>query len=295
MNRFFSLILICILLVAAFFSCTAPVDINTRDSEPVIVIYGCLTDEDKYQHIRITGSSPYFDDKENTVVSDASVQITDSEGNTYPLEYGNKGYYISPVKFSARPGVTYHLMVDVDFDKDGINEVYEAVTTIPPMLATDSAAIRPIDIMGYRHFALNIYAQDPPETDNYYLFKFFINDSISNDKVSKFIITDNEFFKGQYMKGVTIYYFEDAMDENVVEKNEDEDDTYMVFPGDRIRLQTLNIEKGYYKFIEQSISEMHGENPMFGGPPSNITTNISNGAVGFFTGYCIHETNTVIP
>jgi hypothetical protein len=149
--------------------------------------------------------------------------------------------------------------------------------------------------MGYRHFSLNIYAQDPPEVPNYYLFKFFINDSISNDKVSKFIITGDEFFNGEYLKGVSIFYFEDLTDEKVVKKNEGNDDVYMASPGDRIRLQTMNIEEGYFQFIDQCMSEMHGENPMFGGPPSNIITNISNGGAGFFTGYCIHEIKTVIP
>lgn len=295
MNRFLKFTLMWFLPAAAFFSCTAPIDINTRDSEPVIAIYGCLTDKNSYQYVRITSSSPYFDDKENGSISDAHVLIRDSEGNEYLLEYGDEGYYTSPVRFAARPGVTYNLTVEVDFDENGETEIYEAETTIPPFLALDSVDVRPLTIMGYQHFALNIYAQDPPEADNYYLFKFFINDSVSNDKISKFIITDDEFFKGEYMEGVNIYYFEDFTDENVVEKNKDNDDVYMVSPGDKIRLQAMNIEKGYYEFINQCISEMYGENPMFGGPPSNITTNISNGAVGFFTGYCIHEKRTEIP
>jgi hypothetical protein len=286
-------------LIAVFqviiFSCTAPMDINTRDSAPVIVIYGCLTDENRYQRVRITGSSPYFDDKENRSVPDADVRIEDSEGNEYLMEYEDMGYYMSRVKFAARPGVTYYLTVEVDFNEDDEVELYEAETTILPLLALDSANVMPLSIMGYRHFSLNIYAQDPPETDNYYLFKFFVNDSVSNSNISNLIVADDEFFKGEYMNGVNIYYFDDIMYEKVVEKNKYYDDEYMVSSGDKIRLQTMNIEKGYYKFIDQCISEMYGENPMFGGPPSNITTNISNGAAGFFTGYCIHEVRTEIP
>ncbi|MDR0393591.1 MAG: DUF4249 domain-containing protein [Tannerella sp.] len=286
-------------LMAVFYavlcSCTAPIDISTRDGDSVIAIYGCLTDENKHQYVRITGSSPYFDDKENRNVADANVRVKDSDGNEYAMEYGQKGYYISPVRFAARPGVTYRLTVEVDFNGDGKMEIYEAETTIPPPLALDSVDVRPLTIMGYRHFSLNIYAQDPPDADNYYLFKFFINDSISNDKISKYILTDDGFFKGEYLNGINIYYFEDITDAKVVEKNKDNDEAYMVFPGDKIRLQTMNIEKGYFWFINQCMSEMRGENPMFGGPPSNITTNITNGAVGYFTGYCIHEIRTEVP
>lgn len=294
MNRFLNFTLVCFLLMTVFFSCTAPIDISTRDSEPVIVIYGCLTDENNYQLVRVTGSSPYFDDNENISVSDANVRIKDSEGNDYVLEYANNGYYASPVKFGARPGITYYLTVEVDFNEDGEVELYESETTIPPLMTLDSVAVRPLSIMGYRHFLLNIYAQDPPDADNYYLFRFFINDSISNNKISQFIVSDDEFFKGEYMQGINICYFEDFTDANVTDKNEG-DNVYMVSPGDRIRLRTMNIEKGYYEFINQCTSEMYGENPMFGGPPSNIITNISNGAAGFFTGYCMHEIETQIP
>jgi hypothetical protein len=280
---------------AALYSCTAPFEINTHDSDPVIVIYGCLTDEYSRQHVRITASSPYFDDQENRTVSGANVRVTDSDGNEYAMKYGDNGYYASLARFAARPGITYYLRVEVDFDGDGETETYGAETTIPPLPALDSVAVRPLTIMGYRHFSLNIFLQDPPGSDDCYLFKFFINDSLSNDRISKFIVSDDAFFNGEYVKGATVYYFEDITDAKVVEKNRENDDVYMVSPGDRIRLQAMRIEKGYYEFINQCNSEMRGENPMFGGPPSNITTNISAGAVGYFTGYCIHEIRTEVP
>jgi hypothetical protein len=283
------------IIYATLLSCTAPIEISTRDSAPVIVIYGCLTDEKRYQSVRITSSSPYFDDQETRSVPDANVQVKDSEGKVYRMEYGMMGYYTSVTRFAVRPGMTYYLTVEVDFDEDGQIELYEAETTIPPPLTLDSVEVMPLSIMGYRHFSLNVYVQDPPDIDNYYLFKFFVNDTVSNDRISRFVISNDEFFDGEYIKGANIYYFEDITDEKVVEKNKGNDDEYMVSSGDKIRLQTMNIEKDYYKFIDQCISGLYGENPMFGGPPSNIITNLSNGAVGFFTGYCVREIRTEIP
>jgi hypothetical protein len=293
-SRFSTFIPVYIFLAAAVYSCTAPFDIDTRDSEPVIVIYGCLSDEDRHQQVRITRSSPYFDGRENEVVANANVRIKDSEGHDYIFPYGKNGSYRSDVRFRARPGLTYRLTVEVDFDGDGTDETYEAETTVHPPLTVDSITVKPVDIMGFRHYSLNIYAQDPPDANNFYLFRFFINDSISNSRISDYIVADDEFFNGSYLEN-TIYYFEDVTDENVVRKNEGNDHIYMVSPGDRIRLQTLNIEEGYYKFLNECNSEMRGENPMFGGPPSNITTNISNGGVGFFTAYCICEKATAVP
>lgn len=284
--------LICVWFLA---SCTARMDINTRDSEPVIVIYGCLTDENRYQLIRINRSSPFFDDKENEPVQDAHVRIRSSEGDVYDLLYEADGYYISTTRFAAQPGVTYSLAVEVDFDQDGIGETYEAETTILPVVPVDSIDITLQDIMGYRHFSLNVYLQEPAETENYYLFKFYINDSISNDKISEFIITEDRMYNGTDLDGANITYFEDATDEKVVEKNKDDDDVYMASPGDHIRLFIFNIEKGYYHFIRECIMEQNGENPLFGGPPSNISTNLTNGAIGYFTGYCVQEKQAIVP
>lgn len=282
-------------LAALFFSCTAPIDISTRNSEPVIVIYGYLTDEFKYQHIRVTSSSPYFDENSNRSITDAEVRLKTSTGDEYLFVGEEYGYYVSPRRFAGVPGVTYTLSVEVDFDGDGETEVYEAETTLLPIVPVDSIDITVIDIMMYRHFSLNFYMQEPAETDNFYLFKFFINDSISNDKISELVTSDDRTYNGEYVPGASIYYFEDATDEDVQKKNEDDDDEYMANPGDRIRLQILNIEKGYYHFINQCISEKNGENPFFGGPPSNITTNFSNGAIGYFASYCIQEKLAIVP
>ena len=280
----------------ALVSCTAPIDINTRDSEPVIVIYGIITDEYKYQYIRITSSSPYFDEKANLAILNAKVSVTSSTGDKILFIGEKDGYYISEKLFEGIPGVTYHLEVEVDFNNDGFTEIYEAETTIHPVVPFDSVDITLIDIMGYRHFSLNLYMYEPPETDNYYLFKFFINDSLSNNMISEFIVTEDEMYNGAYMSGISLYYFEDATDEkNLTAPNADVENDYFVYPGDKIRLQVLNIEKGYYNFINECISEKYGENPFFGGPPSNITTNLSNGAIGYFSGYCIQEKNTIVP
>jgi hypothetical protein len=160
----------------------------------------------------------------------------------------------------------------------------------------DSIVVRPLTIMGFRHFALNLYLQEPADTKNFYMCKFIINDSISNDKMKEYIVFDDRMLNGTYLNGVTINYFEDATDEKNTEKyDEGALNQDLVYPGDKVILQVISIEKGYYDFINECSREKNGENPFFGGPPSNITTNISNGAVGYFSGYAIQELESVIP
>ena len=65
--------------------------------------------------------------------------------------------------------------------------------------------------------------------------------------------------------------------------------------GDKVELQMSRIPKGYFDSVTQCQSEMGGSNPFFGGPPANITTNISNGGVGYFVGYCISRAEAITP
>ena len=284
-----------VMAVLLFFSCTAPFDINTHDSEPVVVIYGCLTNENKNHVIRVTRSSPYFQEADNEAINNAKVWVTSSSGVEYSFKIDSNGYYVSQKKFSALRDVTYRLFVEIESNNGGEKALYEAETTTPPIVSADSIEANKMSIMGYGHYMLNLYIQEPIEAENYYLFRFFINDTVSNHKIGDYIISNDQFFNGEYLNGVNITIFEDATDPEVVAMFEDNENIYMVQPGDRIRLQILNIEKGYYYFIRDCITEKYGENPFFGGPPSNIYTNLSNGAVGYFTSFCIHEKGTVVP
>jgi hypothetical protein len=135
-----------------------------------------------------------------------------------------------------------------------------------------------------------MHFQDSPG-ENYYLFNVSYNDSLLTAKLSNYEISDNSFFKGQYVKG-QLYRFDDISE---WEKDSEENRKRSVYlqPGDTVEAGLSLISKGYYDFISQCQREKSGENPMFGGPASNIATNISNGGVGYFTGYCTTKASIV--
>jgi hypothetical protein len=267
-------------------ACTAPIDLKTNDSPPVIVIYGELTDEFKHQTIKITSSSPYFDDEPNAGVSEAEVLVRSSEGETFRFFENNniRGLYLSQRQFSARSGVTYNLSVTVDFNHDGVPDEYQASTTVLPAVVPDSLSLDSIEIMGHKNHILYAYFQDPPE-ENYYLFHVFYNDSLLTHKISQYIVSDDKVFNGQFVPA-DMYFFNDST-EWAKDSEENRKKSVYLYSGDVIGTEISLISKGYYDFIVQCKKERGGENPMFGGPASNIATNISNGGVGYFTGYSV--------
>lgn len=282
-------------LIPVLFCCTERIDIRTDDSEPVIVIYGVLTDENKYQEIRISRSAPYFDDEPNRPISNAWVAVTSSEQEVIEFNENKarEGYYYSEVPFRIKEGIDYHLNVKVDFDGDGIPEAYEAFTSVSNPVYLDSVKVEPIRIMGHNNYSINIYGQDSPE-EEYYLFKFLVNDSSVTNKISQYGYTDDIMFNGQYIDGLSVQYFDDISEKENDSEERQKQSVYLN-EGDIVTVAISVINKDYFNFIYQCQKEMSGENPMFGGPASNIISNISNGGVGFFTGYCVARSDAVVP
>lgn len=268
-----------------FSGCTEPFDIRTDDAEPKIVIYGVITGYLGMQNIYISSTAPYFSQEPNTPVSGATVSITSSTRRIQSYkEHPNIAGCYSPLEsWCAEEGDIYSLTVEVDFDGDGIAERYEATTEVSHTVYLDSIKIAPINIMGHENYAVNIYGQDSPE-EEYYLFRFYINGVRVNSNITDYVISDDIVFNGEYIDGMTIKYFN-----SITEYEKDSDgrrkESVYLSPGDRIDVDISIIPKGYYNFIIQCMNEKNGENPLFGGPPSNITSNISNGAIGFFTAY----------
>ncbi|MDR3338563.1 MAG: DUF4249 domain-containing protein, partial [Candidatus Symbiothrix sp.] len=277
MKRILNITLLFIIGMLLANSCMEPITLETNDSPPVIVIYGILTDDYKKQEVKISRSSPYFDDVPNQGVSEANVVVRTSDNLFYRFleDDSIKGRYCSESKFSVRAGIDYMLTVEVDFDKDGVLDKYEAITTALPSPQIDSLSFEPVNLFRYKNYILYAHIQDSPEK-NYYLFNIFRNDSLLTGKLTEWIVADDVLFNGQYVKG-DVYLFDDEANSNQSGNQDEERRRTYLRDGDEIKVELGQIPEGYYDFIMQCRSEKSGENPMFGGPSSNIVTNISNG------------------
>jgi dimeric dUTPase (all-alpha-NTP-PPase superfamily) len=287
-------LLITAFIISLLASCVEPFDIKTNNSPPLIVVYGHLTNEFAYHEIQISASSPYFDTKLNQSISGADVQIISSENEVFYFKETIPGRYFTIDKVAGSPGATYSLNVEVDFDNDGIKETYSASSTMLSAVKVDSVELKHIKLMGYQFYSLNFYAQDPPSED-YYLGRYKINDSSVLTNINQLSSIRDITFNGRYINGQAIQRFRDINDKDIIEKeNDDTDNNIYIGVGDTIAFSLCHIEKGYYDFIHQCQKEISGENPFFGGPASNIATNISNGGLGYFTTYAVSTVETVL-
>jgi len=279
-----------IVWVSVFFlsACTERISIRTEDAAERLIIYGYITTETKSHAIRITRSTGYFATTRPPAISRATVTLSDGE-NTFLLteDPDEPGTYLTETNVYGVEGKTYSLYVAVDFDGDGIDEEYEAVSYLPFAAEIDEVGLRPAEYFDDRIEVL-FTGRLPDNEENFLSIYLYRNDVWITDSLVNFSIIDDEYIDKKELENVPCYYM-DQEKENFVLKN-----------GDKVTLQVNSITEEYARFLEDAQSELHGSNPLFGGPPANIPSNVKardnrnqTPISGFFSAYSFCQGSTV--
>ncbi len=244
-------------------SCTERIDIETEDAPPRLVIYGYITTDTMQHSIRITRSAGYFVTDSPEGISNAEVRLL-TDDTIIPLVENDTvpGLYQTNADIYGICGKTYTLDILLDFDNDHVQEHYQASAYLTNINYIDSISLQPSTILK-DYVEILLYAQDEPE-ENFYSIFVSINDSVTNPTINKFFVMDDLFFNGTYMNGVPCYYLDQR----------DEDEGEILHVGDKVTLNINAISKEYATYISNVQSEIRGFNPIFGGPPANVETNI---------------------
>ena len=289
MKIFFEKILIFFaILVIIAVSCTERIDIKTNDAPSRVVIYGYITSDTTQHSIRITRSAGYFTTDRPEGISNAIVTITNDNGNVIHLAECDEtqGLYLTAPDVYGEEGKTYRLDVMLD-----TGEHYQASAYLQHINHIDSVGLRLSPFLRNTVEVL-LYAQDLGHITYYSIF-VAINDSVVNPTINRFFIMDNVFFRGQYINGVECFFLNQSPNHEF--RNE------ILHVGDKVTLNINAISEEYANFITAVQSEIRGSNPIFGGPPANVPTNIRRiypkggiAPVGFFTAFPRRYAYTIV-
>lgn len=272
-----SIFLILPLIFIFLTSCTEKIDIKLDDSYTRLVVEGSVTTDSARHWVKLATTSSYFNNQPEPMISGATVSLTDGSTTWQLVENpGMKGYYYPTNAFKGKIGKTYSLQID-NVTIGGVTKSYKAECNLAGNGRMDSIAMQ--EIPGFDYWLVKLYAQDPPDTANFYMFNLYRNGVLITDTIQNVTTSDDVFFDGNYTNGIQVQFFN---------KNK-------VNPGDTLTLEMDGITKEYFTFLENLKTEAGPHIPLFDGPPANVIGNITNGAVGFFSAYSIAKASTIIP
>jgi hypothetical protein len=264
--------IILVLLLGA--GCTEKINVKLDSTYTRLVVDGHIESDTGAYRVVLTRSADYFYNEPVPKVVNANVSISDGP-NTFILHESQKGIsgtYETDSNFAGKKGMTYTLHVELPEEIAGKTN-FEATSYLPPVTHLDS-------IMAVFHpewgpkgiWTIKLWAQEPGNEVNYYLFNLYRNGKLLTDTITKKTISDDKFYNGSYMNGVDVIYL----------NNEHKWET--IYPGDTIMLQMSGITREYFDFIDQ-VKQSGFNIPFFSGPPANVKGNVTNGGVGFFAAY----------
>lgn len=264
MKSKFQLIFSLFVALAVFSSCTETIDLELDETFTRLVVDGQISTDTLAHQIRLSKSASYFSNAEPPAVSGAELLLDDGNQVLSLTEFPiGSGYYYTPEDYSGQPGNTYKLNINLP---EAVGEVsnFEATSTMATTaFQLDSIGLEYREPFGF--WMVMLYAYDPPTTD-FYRLDAFRNGVILTDTAYRTSISDDRLFNGNNTNGTTVMFLYD-----------DE-----VKLGDTITLLMSAINKDYFDFLTELRNESGFSNPLFSGPPANISSNLKEGGLGYF-------------
>ncbi|MFW6290414.1 MAG: DUF4249 domain-containing protein [Mariniphaga sp.] len=263
----YSLLICTSLLLLLLSGCEKVIDVDLSESEPAIVIEGNLSFGEGDLEVKVTKTGSYFSNEPTEKVKNAEVYLENGPAfNLKAKEIGNGLYKLTglPVNLNS----VYRLTVKTD------KEEYTGVSELNPLVKIDSLTYEYHSEQvffegGYR---LSLYFNDPPGKENYYRVKVYRNGELFNG-TDDIIVFDDGGFDGKNLRmRLRGQPFEQ---------------------GDTAKVEMLSIDKNTWQYFS-TLSEMSNLNP--GSPsPANPITNLSNGALGYFSVWAVSSDEIIIP
>lgn len=243
-------------------SCEKEIDLDLADKSGNIVIEGNITDQPGPYYVKITKSVAFTQNNQYPAVTGAEVILSDNTGQTETLQYVGDGKYKTSA-FTAVTGRTYTLKVQAE------GKQYTAQSTMPTPVSFDGLTQDSFVFGGVTTYTLLPVFTDPATLGNRYLFNFTVNNKpkktfdVFSDNVNNGLVNQRPLFL----------------------PNDDSDDTdaVKVVVGDTIHVEMQCIDNNIFTFYS-ALLQITGDNGG-GVTPSNPPSNVSNGALGYFSAH----------
>lgn len=263
-----NLIFLSAIVVFCLSSCKKIIEIDTNNAAPQIVIEGQINNQLTDQRIVITKSVGYSEAGVYPKISGAVVRVADDKGSMYTFTEKSPGVYVQAMR--GIPGNTYNMNVTID------GKTYTASSKMPNLVKLDSIGVITNNFFGNERKSAAAYLVDPANETNYYRFKLYVNNIISN----RIYVNNDRLTNGNNLRVQLFYGTDDNDDEGLK-------------TGDKIVVDAESIDSNVFDYW-YSLSQQSSNGPNQGTTPANPPSNISNNALGYFSAHTFQRQNMTV-
>lgn len=259
--------IIIIIVAVILSSCEKTIELDLEQTQPRIVIEGQVTDVSSKNFVKISRSTGFYTTGKTPRVTDATVMVEDDQGNTFSFAHyqGNHpdslGLYFPETPFTGKAGRSYKLTVVAE------GQTYEASDELLRLVPIEKLEYRvnedeqdDPDHPG-RFYELLLFVKEPQDTRDYYLFKSYRNDSL------------------KFLNETDVYYADDEL----IGENIDGIPLPVFFGlGDKAGVEVYSLSREAFVYYRDLQKLLNNDGGLFGTPPANPRSNLSNGALGLF-------------
>lgn len=284
------------LSLSSCFNVLSENEVITDEHTPRLVVNGLITSQPGPYYVQLSLTSvPSALAVDYTPITNATVTISDTQGNVdvlkpfddeYPNLYdgdnlnrtwADLGYYQTTTNLQGTPGQTYTLTIVYD------GQTYKATATMP--LNAPELALKHED-----NYKLPfIYFDEPQDQENYYLFYY---SSFTNGSAWPFH-SRYEYESIPNNLRSTFYSLNLAYDDTYLPSKVERLDIYegnnrqlfaepSPFDPDSSVVEMHSVTREVYDLYQAIKKQQENDGGAFDGPPADLPTNLSNGALGFF-------------
>lgn len=256
--------IVLIIVTALFASCTKVVDVDLNNAAPQLVVEGSVDNASPVATVALSRSVPFTTANVYPPVSGAAVSIKDITANiNASLTEAPAGVYTTSL-VPGIPGHTYRLTINAE------GKTYTAESTMPPVTPVlDSVSFLHIITFGNDFINPVPNFLDPAGMSNYYSFI----QAISGRPKKKLFVFDDRLSDGRYMTRQLV------------------NDSAYIKAGDTVELEMRCVDAAVFNYLK----ELSGVDQNNGQPvsPGNPTSNISGGALGYFSAHSSQKKKAV--
>jgi hypothetical protein len=186
----------------------------------------------------------------------------ENDGTVTTLPETETGIY-STGSLTGQPGHTYLLTVHIG------SETFSSSSTMPQPVNLDSMYVSTAPLSNNKY--VTVVYKDPLGIPNYYHFIQYIN----GKKESTIFVSDDEFTDGQRVRSQLNY------------NNDTNDPARDIKSGDSVRIDMICNDAAVYKYWYSLNDGATGANQS--ASPANPASNISGGALGYFSAQTVQQ------